>query len=109
MRRTDACDQLAIAKELRPDDIYGIMGEWDLKVNRMLKDPVIWTAIIGVANRLYAQKELEGEAVERSIIRIVKQMQATGFPEPTKHNQLLYELRNNFKKFIHERRDQRPY
>lgn len=108
MGRTDSQTQLEIAEALRPDDKYGIMGEWDRKVNQMLKDPVIWTAIIGVANRLYAEQELDGEAVERIIMRIVKQAQATGFPEPTKYNRLLYELRNNFKKFIQERRAQRP-
>ncbi len=108
MGRTDSQTQLEIAEALRPDDKYGIMGEWDWKVNRMLKDPVIWNTIIGVANRLYAEQELDGEAVERIIMRIVKQAQATGFPEPTKYNRLLYELRNNFKKFIQERRAQRP-
>ena len=108
MGQTDSQIQLKAAEKLRPDDKYGIMGEWDGKVNQMLKDPVIWTAIIGVANKLYAEQGLDAEQVERIIMRIVKHAQAAGFPEPTKHNRLLYDLRNNFTKFIQARRAQRP-
>jgi hypothetical protein len=106
--RSDAQTVLEIAEDEQREDKYGIMGSWDWRVNRMLKDPVIWAGILRVANRLYAEGGLEAEVVEQALMRVVKKAQAAGYQKATKFNRRLYELRKNFKKFEQERIRQTP-
>jgi hypothetical protein len=60
-------------------------------------------------NRLYAEQGQDADEVGQAIMLIAQEAQAAGFPEPAQYHRPLYELRNNFKKFIQERRAQRPF